>query len=139
MKKNMEKSYPKVTIYGDVVSKSNQYKIITINGHASLKKSDAVKAFEQKFYLQNPLRNINIEGFFEIYLDAYFSSNRKDLDGAFKLILDMLQSSKTIKNDRNCVKIVANKFIDKNNPRIEFTLVEVAKIQERNTKQPELF
>lgn len=139
MKKNMEKSYPKVTIYGDVVSKSNQYKIITINGHASLKKSDAVKAFEQKFYLQNPLRNINIEGFFEIYLDAYFSSNRKDLDGAFKLILDMLQSSKTIKNDRNCVKIVANKFIDKNNPRIEFTLVEVAKIQERNTRQPELF
>ena len=135
----MEKSYPKVTIYGDVVSKSNQYKIITINGHASLKKSDAVKAFEQKFYLQNPLRNINIEGFFEIYLDAYFSSNRKDLDGAFKLILDMLQSSKTIKNDRNCVKIVANKFIDKNNPRIEFTLVEVAKIQERNTRQPELF
>ena len=122
---NARKSYPKVTIYGDVVSKSNQYRIIKIGGHASLKKTDAVKAFEQKFYLQNPLRNANISGFFEIYLDVYFSSNRKDLDGAFKLVLDTLQSSKTIKNDRNCVKIVANKYIDKEHPRIEFTLVEV--------------
>lgn len=135
----MGKSYPKVTIYGDVVSKSNQYRIITINGHASLKKSDAVKEFEKKFYLQNPLRNLNITGFFEIYLDAYFSSNRKDLDGAFKLVLDTLQSSSTIKNDRNCVKIVANKFIDKNNPRIEFTLVEVDGIEVRATKTPSLF
>lgn len=135
----MAKSYPKVTIYGDVVSKANQYQIITINGHASLKKSNAVKAFEQKFYLQNPLRNVNISGFFELYLDVYFSSNRKDLDGAFKLVLDVLQSSGTIKNDRNCVKIVANKFIDKNNPRLEFTLVEVDGIEERNSKQPTIF
>ena len=135
----MAKSYPKVTIYGDVVSKSNQYKIINIGGHASLKKSDAVKAFEQKFYLQNNLRNANISGFFELYMDAYFSSNRKDLDGAFKLVLDMLQSSKTIKNDRNCVKIVANKFIDKNNPRIEFTINEVDGVAEKDSKLPELF
>lgn len=135
----MKKSYQKVTIYGDVVSKSNQYRIITINGHASLKKTDAVKSFEQKFYLQNTLRNANITGFFEIYLDVYFSSNRKDLDGAFKLVLDTLQANGTIKNDRNCVKIVANKFIDKNNPRIEFTLVEVKGIEERNTQQPRIF
>ena len=133
------KSYPKVVIYGDVVSKSNQYRIITINGHSSLKKSDAVKEFEKKFYLQNPLRGAHIDGFFEMYLDAYFSSNRKDLDGAFKLILDVLQSSGTIKNDRNCVKIVANKFIDKLNPRIEFTLVEVGGIEVRDSREPRLF
>lgn len=139
METNIKKSYPKVIIYGDVVSKSNQYKIITVCGHASLKKSDAVKNFEKKFYLQNSLRNANIKGFFELYMDAYFSSNRKDLDGAFKLVLDMLQSSNTIKNDRNCVKIVANKFIDKNNPRIEFTIVEVGGIEEKNSKQPNLF
>lgn len=135
----MEKLYPKVTIYGDVVSKSNQYKIITINGHASLKKSDAVKAFEQKFYLQNPLRNANISGFFELYLDAFFSSNRKDLDGAFKLVLDMLQASNTIKNDRNCVKIVANKYIDRIMPRIEFTIKEVGGIEKKDSNQPSLF
>ena len=125
METNTKKSYPTITIYGDVVSKSNQYRIISHNGRPSLAKSDAVSNFEKKFYIQNKLRNANIKGFFELYLDVYFSSNRKDLDGAFKLILDALQSSKTIKNDRNCVKIVANKFIDKNNPRIEFTLIEV--------------
>lgn len=136
---NTGKSYPKVTIYGDVVSKSNQYRIITINGHASLKKSDAVKRFEEKFFLQNPLRGVNISGFFEIYMDAYFSSNRKDLDGAFKLVLDVLQSSKTIKNDRNCVRIVANKFVDKVNPRIEFTLVEVGGVERKDSREPGLF
>ena len=135
----MGKSYPKVTIYGDVVSKSNQYRIITINGHASLKKSDAVKEFEKKFYLQNPLRNAHITGFFEIYLDAYFSSNRKDLDGAFKLVLDTLQTSGTIKNDRNCVKIVANKFVDKDNPRIEFTITEVTDVSRKDSREPGLF
>jgi Holliday junction resolvase RusA-like endonuclease len=121
----MGKTYPKVTIYGDVVSKSNQYRIIKIGGHASLKKTDAVKAFEQRFYLQNPLRNANISGFFKINLDVYFSSNRKDLDGAFKLILDTLQTSKTIQNDRQCVEIHARKLIDKANPRVEFEIEEV--------------
>lgn len=135
----MNKEYPKVTIYGDIVSKSNQYKIININGHASLKKTAAVKNFEEKFFLQNPLRNANICGFFEIYVDVYFSSNRKDLDGAFKLLLDVLQASNTIKNDRNCVKIVANKFIDKNNPRIEFQIIEVGDIQRVDSKLPDLF
>ena len=117
-----KKSYPRVTIYGDVVSKSNQYRIVNINGHASLKKSDAVKKYEHDFYLQNSLRNANISENFEMYLDVYFKSNRKDLDGAFKLVLDLLQSSGTIKNDRYCVKIVAQKFVDKVNPRIEFEI-----------------
>jgi len=133
------KTYPKVTIYGDVVSKSNQYRIIKIGGHASLKKTDAVKRFEEGFFLQNSLRNVFIEGFFELYVDVYFSSNRKDLDGAFKLLLDALQADRTIKNDRQCVKIVANKFVDKVKPRIEFTIVEVGVVEERNTKQLSLF
>ena len=134
------KSYPKVVIYGDVVSKSNQYRIITINGHASLKKSDAVKEFEKKFYLQcGAYRNRDIRGFFELYADVYFQSNQPDLDNSLKGLLDCLQSCKAIRNDRNCVKIVANKFIDKLNPRIEFTLVEVGGIEVRDSREPRLF
>lgn len=139
MNTNTKKSYPTVTIYGDVVSKSNQYRIIRIGGHSSLKKSDAVKNFEKSFFLQNSLRNANITDFFEIYLDAYFSSNRKDLDGAFKLVLDALQASGTIKNDRQCVKIVARKFIDKVKPRVEFTIVPVGGVEEKNSNEPSLF
>ena len=126
-------------IYGSVPSKSNSYKIITIAGHASLGKTSAMKEFEKKFYLQCGYRNKSIQGFFELYVDVYFQSNQPDLDNSLKGLLDCLQTCKAIKNDRNCVKIVANKFIDKNNPRIEFTIVEVKDIEVRDSQQPDLF
>lgn len=126
-------------VYGNAPSKANQYKIITLGGHGSLAKTSSLKEYEKKFYLQCSYRNKNIQGFFELYVDVYFHSNQPDLDNAMKCILDCLQTCKAIKNDRNCVKIVANKFIDKNNPRVEFTIVEVNGIQEKNSEQPELF
>ena len=128
------------TILGQCPSKSNQYRIITIGGHASLKKSDAVKKYEESFYLQcGKYRNRNIKSFFEFYIDVYFQSNRSDLDNACKVTLDMLQSCKAICNDRQCVKIVANKFIDKNSPRIEFTIVEVGGVESCDSNTPSLF
>ena len=120
-------------VYGSVPSKSNLYKIISMKDkrtgklHASLAKSEAMEVFEKKFYLQCGYRNRNISGFFELYVDVYFQSNQPDLDNSLKGLLDCLQACKAIKNDRNCVKIVANKFIDKQNPRIEFTIVEIGK------------
>lgn len=115
-------------ILGNAPSKANQYKIITLGGHGSLAKTQALKEYEQKFYLQcGAYRNKNIQGFFELYVDVYFHSNQPDLDNSLKCLLDCLQTCKAIKNDRNCVKIVANKFVDKNNPRVEFTIVEVNK------------
>lgn len=127
-------------IYNNPPSKSNSYRIITINGHGSLAKTDALKKYEKDFYLQcGAYRNKKIKGFFELYIDVYFSSNRPDLDNCLKSTLDCLQSCKAITNDRNCVKIVANKFIDKNCPRIEFTLVEVNGVEVKDTKQPQIF
>lgn len=70
-------------------------------------------------------RNLNIEGFFELYVNVYLTSMSQDLDNILKEILDSLQACKAIKNDNRCVKIVAQKFLDKNNPRIEFELKEV--------------
>lgn len=128
------------TILGSVPSKSNCYKIITLGGHGSLAKTSAMKEFEKKFYLQcGAYRNKNIKGFFELYVDVYFQSNQPDLDNSLKGLLDCLQTCKAIKNDRNCVKIVANKFIDKLNPRLEFTIVEVSGIEERSSNEPGLF
>ena len=132
-------------IYGSVPSKSNLYKIITkknpVTGkyYGSLAKSDIMERFEKKFYLECGYRNRNIKGFFELYVDVYFQSNQPDLDNSLKGLLDCLQNCKAIKNDRNCVKIIANKFIDKNNPRIEFTIVEVNGIEQRDSRQPDLF
>lgn len=126
-------------VYGHVPSKSNQYQIIKLGSKLSLAKTKTMKEFEEKFFLQCGYRNRNIQGFFELYADVYFQSNQPDLDNSLKGLLDCLQSCKAIKNDRNCVKIVANKFIDKNNPRIEFTIVEVGNIVKKDSRQPELF
>lgn len=127
-------------ILGQTPSKANTYRIITIKGHGSLAKTSTLKAYEEKFYLQcGTYRNKKIDGFFELYVDVYFHSNQPDLDNSLKVILDCLQTCKAIKNDRNCVKIVANKFIDKLNPRIEFTIVEVNGVDEKNSKRQTLF
>lgn len=126
-------------ILGQPPSKANTYRIITIKGHGSLCKTPVLKAYEEKFYLQCGYRNRNISGFFELYVDVYFHSNQPDLDNSLKVVLDCLQSCHAIKNDRNCVKIVANKFIDKLNPRIEFTIVEVNGIEEKNSQRLTLF
>ena len=127
-------------ILGSVPSKSNQYKIITIAGHSSLGKTPTMKKFEKSFYLQcGAYRNKKIQGFFELYVDVYFQSNQPDLDNSLKGLLDCLQTCDAIKNDRNCVKIVANKFIDKNNPRIEFTIIEVGGVERRDSREPTLF
>lgn len=118
--------YPWQTIIGNTPSKSNCYKVITINGHASLGKSPAMKDFENSFYMQcGQYRNLNIKQYFEYYCRVYYPSMRSDLDNSLKVQLDCLQHTKTIVNDNLCVKIVAEKFIDKNNPRIEFKIVTI--------------
>ena len=118
--------HPWQTILGQAPSKSNAYKIINIAGHAKLGKTSSTTKYEKSFYMQvGSYRNLMIEGFFELYVRVYFSTMSHDLDNSLKVILDCLQQTRTIKNDNKCVKIVAEKFIDKNNPRIEFRLVEV--------------
>lgn len=114
------------TIFGKCPSKSNCYKIIKLGNFSSLGKTKALIAYEKSFYLQcNKYRNANIEGLFEINIDVYNESNRADLDNAFKIILDCLQKVKAIKNDNNCIRIVANKFIDKVNPKVVFKIIPI--------------
>lgn len=108
-------------ILGNVPSKSNCYRIIKLGNHASLAKTAALKKYEESFALQcGKYRNANIDTLFEFYVDVYYPSKRPDLDNGMKIILDILQKIKGISNDNNCIKIVAQKFIDKENPRCEF-------------------
>lgn len=94
--------------------------------HYGLSKTDVLSGYEKSFYLQCSIyRNKNIGGLFEINLKVFYENQRPDLDNCLKIILDCLQGCKAIKNDRNCVKVTAEKFIDKKDPRIEFELTEV--------------
>lgn len=127
-------------IYGVPPSKSNSYRIITIHGHSSLKKTKAMQEYEKNFFLQcGAYRNRQIKNFFEFYIDVYLPNQRQDLDNILKGVLDALQTCKAIANDRYCVKIVAEKFIDPVRPRVEFTIKEVKGIEARPTNQPTLF
>lgn len=111
-------------VLGNVPSKSNGYKVITINGHSSLGKTKALRDYERTFFLQFAGRGAYIQKPFALTIDVYYSSNRPDLDNALKIVLDCLQQCKAISNDRWCVAINARKFIDKVRPRVEVTLNE---------------
>lgn len=117
--------YPEVTIYGACPSKSNCYKVVRREGHGALTKSDALKVYEQSFFMQNTLRHKKISRRFKFTVDVYYKSDRPDLDNALKILLDCLQLSETITNDRLCAEIHARKFIDKFNPRVVFTIEEL--------------
>ena len=118
-------NYPRQTIYGQVPSKSNSYRIVKLGGHGALKKTDAMKTYEESFFMQCSLRKRNIDTRFKISVDVYYASDRPDLDNAMKVILDCLQGCGAIKNDRLCSEIHARKLIDKINPRIEFEIEEL--------------
>lgn len=110
-------------IHGIAPSKSNCYKIIKLGNHASLAKTKVLKTYEDTFYMQvGKARGAMIDDFFDFEVDVYYPSNRSDLDNSLKIILDCLQACNVIKNDNKCTKIVARKFIDKNDPRIEFKI-----------------
>jgi Holliday junction resolvase RusA-like endonuclease len=114
-------------IFGTTPSKSNSYRIIRLGNRCSMCKTSAVKKYEDSFYMQlsGNLRDKMITGFFEIEIDVYYPSMRSDLDNSLKVVLDCLQKAKAIKNDNKCSKIIARRFVDKVNPRIEFNILEV--------------
>lgn len=121
-------------IKGNIPSKSNSYRIVvdrikfklTSKFVGRLVKSSKMLAYEKLFMLQcRKYRNKNIQGEFRFECDVYYDSKRPDLDGSFKAVLDCLQKLKAFKNDNKCVEIIARKFKDKENPRIEFKIIEL--------------
>lgn len=85
-------------------------------------KTPALVAYEASFYIHCPLRDQGLKGYFELRIDVYYPSERADLDNSLKIVLDCLQGCRAIKNDRQCVLILARKFKDAKDPRIEFTI-----------------
>lgn len=121
----------KQVIHGTIPSKSNCYKIITLRSKdpakksfSSLGKTPVLQKYEKSFFMQigGEFRNANITNYFTIEVDVYYPNMRFDLDNCLKILLDCLQKTNVIKNDNLCTRIVANKFIDKDRPRIEFEL-----------------
>lgn len=114
------------TIYGQVVSKANNYKVGNDkHGGRYIIKSEEIRAYERSFIEQCQVykdRKINCR--FILYAVVYESSVRYDLDNALKTILDCLQMVGAITDDNLCCKIIAEKRIDKQRPRVVFAIQE---------------
>jgi Holliday junction resolvase RusA-like endonuclease len=136
-----------LTIFGNPPSKSNCYQIITIparparagaparKAHASLGKTKALRAYEKNFQRQlTGAHRLMIECRITVCLRVYYDSERPDLDNCFKVIFDCLQPPKVkapmppikgvIKNDRQVRRIIAERFKDTKNPRVEIEITE---------------
>lgn len=118
----MTNCHSEFTVRGQIPSKSNCYKVITLHGHGSLAKQPVLKRYEAAFFMQCPMRGALLAARFRLDIDVYYASDRSDLDNCLKTVLDCLQQCKAIKNDRQCVEIRARKLIDKNDPRCEITI-----------------
>ena len=112
----------KETIYGQVVSKANNYQVGNDkHGQRYIIKSEAMRAYERSFMEQCRIyKDRNVNCYFTLYVAVYESSVRYDLDNALKTLLDCLQMVKAITDDNLCRKIVAEKRIDKYRPRVVF-------------------
>lgn len=58
-----------------------------------------------------------------VFLDVYRARRAGDLDGFLKCLLDSLQGV-VYANDKQIVEIHARRFDDRDNPRVELTVVE---------------
>lgn len=122
--------YPRIVIPGQTPAKSNCYKIITRDGHGALAKQQKLKDYEEAFLWRCSLRGSKekplIKVPFRIELDVFFRTKANDIDNSLKIVLDILQySCHAISNDNLCAEIHVRKFIDRENPRLEFVIEEI--------------
>lgn len=120
-------------ITGKVVSKANSRRV-TRSG-LFIKSADAL-AFEQTAWAQIPHDLTPIEGDVLFIATIYYANRRPDLDES--LVLDVLQQQKNkagqvwfngvYVNDRQVKAKIILHALDKDNPRIEFTVMELNKL-----------
>jgi len=116
----------KFIITGNTPSKSNSYKVIRLGNRCGLGKQKKLYDYEKSFLYQMQQYDYEmIEGNFKFIIDVFYDSRRPDLDNSLKVVLDCLQKCNAIKNDNKAMEILARKHLDKEKPRIEFSIVEL--------------
>lgn len=112
------------TIFGQIVAKANHYKAVPDHdGGRRIIKDETIRAYERSFMEQCHLyKNKAINVPFTLFVKVYHSSMRFDIDNSLKTLLDCLQYVKAITDDCLCMKIVAEKAIDRRNPRLTFSI-----------------
>ena len=115
-------------IFGQVVAKANHYTVALNrgNGERHITLDAQYRAYQKSFLQQcHVYAGRLISDPFILFIHVWHSSPRFDLDNTLKSVLDLLQDAKAIADDNLCIEIRAVKHIDRQHPRIEFTIGEV--------------
>lgn len=62
------------------------------------------------------------ENKYKLHVNVYRAANRGDIDNFIKSVMDAIQDAYIIGDDSQIYKLSGEKFIDKENPRVEFEL-----------------
>tara|TARA_R110000824_G_scaffold173709_4_gene351875 strand:- start:778 stop:1164 length:387 start_codon:yes stop_codon:yes gene_type:complete len=111
------------TILGEPASKSNSRQIVRMGGKPRLIKSKKALSYIQAFSLQVPKINQPIEGDVLMWCRIHYASRRPDLDES--LIMDMLQASGVIVNDRQIKAKIILWALDRETPRADIKLASM--------------
>ena len=108
-------------IKGECVSKANSRRLVYVGGKPRFIKSkkglEFIKTIEEQVA---PCKFL--EGDLHATIKIYYSSRRPDLDAS--LVLDGLEGI-WFKNDRAFKRIITEKYLSKENPRVEVSVEEI--------------
>lgn len=111
-------------IYGQIIGKANHYTVGCAGGTRHIMKDTAIRAYERNFLKQCKLyKNRMIDCQFTLHVQCFMESARFDLDNSLKTLLDCLQYARAITNDNLCRAIRAEKYVDRQHPRVVFRIV----------------
>ena len=123
------------TIYGICQSKSNSRRLVTIAGKPRFIKSSSAIAFETAVKQQVPAKACLMEGDLGFHADIYYPTRRQDLDPS--VVLDALQGL-IYKTERQIKKISSARYLDKHDPRVEFSVWKLEDYDEKGPTQNQL-
>lgn len=110
---------PTEIIKGQIVAKANHYQV----SRSRMFKDKAIKAYEKHFDKHCTVyRDKHIDVPFVLHAAVYTRTERLDLDNSLKTLLDCLQYAHAIADDNLCMGIHARKVVDKNSPRVEYSI-----------------
>ena len=111
------------TVQGNLPSLKNRRRLIPGKGNRKpmiIKSKDAMD-YEQMFLLAIPKKMcVGYDGPVSVKVRVWYQSRRNDL--SIELLYDLLQKAGVILNDRQIVHQESFKDLDKENPRVHFTV-----------------
>ena len=111
-----------MTIFGQLPSLKNSRRIMKRgrNNLMVIKSADAL-AYEQAFLMAIPQKmRVGYDGPVSVKVRVWYQSRRSDL--STELLFDLLQKSGIILNDRQIEHVESFKGLDRENPRLHFTV-----------------